>query len=201
MIRTVANRNMPGRSAAFHIFPALAVLLLLLSACAGDEDVETVDSADFGLEPDLVMTDFDYSASTGNDRKNWDLHCVVAEKYDTLRRFLFKDVIFKLYDGGSVRAVLTSRYGVATYNDRNMTARSNVRLVFNDGTVLTTESLTWDNRRQLLRTEEFVRIVKPNGDTVTGYGLTMDRNAQKIVIKNRVKGQMRKDEHGNIGNF
>jgi LPS export ABC transporter protein LptC len=173
--------------------PALAVLLLLLAACGDKENIEIVDSADFGLEPDLVMTDFDYSASGENDRKNWDLHCRVAEKYDTLRRFLFKDVKFRLYEGSSVRAVLTSSYGTANYNDRNMTARSNVNLVFNDGTVLTTETLTWDDGRQVLRTEDFVRIVKPGGDTITGYGLTMDRNAEEIVIKRRVKGKFNND--------
>lgn len=172
----------------------------LLAGCREKEDVETIDIADFDQEPDMVMTDFDYSMST-DGVKSWDLHCREADKYDTLRRFLFKDVKLNLFDGPAVKAVLTSRIGTANYNDRNMTAQSNVRVVFNDGAVLTTESLTWDDSRQVLRTEDFVRIVKPGGDMVTGYGLTMDRNADEIVIKRRVKGTFNKDGSGKITDF
>ena len=161
-------------------------------SCRHKETIEILDSVDFDQEPDLVMTDFEYSSTTGN-QKNWDLDCREAEKFDSLKKFLFKDLHFRLYEGKAVHAVLTAKFGSANYGERDMTAQSNVKVVFDDGTILRTQTLTWDDAREVLRTEDFVRIVKPDGDQITGYGLTMDKNADEIVIKHRVKGKFNND--------
>jgi LPS export ABC transporter protein LptC len=162
-------------------------VLVLLSACSKPEKI--INRADFdpGLEPDLVLYDFDYETTTGT-RKNWTLRAQEARKYDVRRTFVFRGVNFVLYENGVPGSRLTAKAGTAQYDSRDMTAISNVRVVFRDGTVLTSEELIWSDERKILHTEKFVRIVKPTGDRIEGYGLEMDRNADTITIRRRVSG-------------
>lgn len=172
--------------------PLLVLFSLNLLIFWGCQKAERLSIMDFSGEPDIILTDFIYTSSVLTN-KVWEIRCVEAEKYEEQKMFLFKDIELKMFQNNKVQSVLTAKYGVVNYLGRNVTARSNVVLVTSDRSRLYTSSLTWDDGRKLLRTDDFVRIVRENGDVITGYGLEMDQNAQEIVIKNRVKGNFRKE--------
>lgn len=161
-------------------------MLLGLWACGRPERV--VDLREDGAEPDVVLYDFEYEAVRLDGTRSWTLHAEEAVKRDADRVFLFKDVRLLLYEGGAAGPSLTARRGMVRYESRDMTAWSNVRVVFADGTVLTTEELHWSEGRQVLHTTNFVRIVRPSGEVVEGYGLEMDRNAETVTILRQVRG-------------
>jgi LPS export ABC transporter protein LptC len=158
----------------------------------GCPKAEHLSVMDFSGEPDIILSDFIYTSSVLTN-KVWEIKCAEAEKYEEQKMFLFKDIELKMFEGNKVQSVLTAKFAVVNYLGRNVTARSNVVLVTSDRSRLYTSSLTWDDARKLLRTDDFVRIVRDNGDVITGYGLEMDQKAQEIVIKHRVKGKFREE--------
>ena len=67
-------------------------------------------------------------------------------------------------------------------------ARGNVLVETVDSTKLQTDSLTWNNREQLVRTDAHVQIQTPKGK-VEGIGLVSDAGLEKIEILSEVTGQ------------
>jgi len=66
-----------------------------------------------------------------------------------------------LDEHGVHSSVLTSRTGKVDENTNNLEAIGNVVVVSDSGVVVETEKLFWDNRRQLIHSDEFVKITSP----------------------------------------
>ncbi len=173
-----------------HIILMTFLSVFFLVSCGKKEFIPFLD---FEGEPDLILTDFIYTSSVLTN-KIWEIKCDEAEKYEDKKLFLFKTIELKMFEDNKVNSVLNAKYAIVNYTGKNVTAQSNVVLVTSDRSRLYTTTLTWDDSRKILRTDDFVRIVRTNGDVITGYGLEMDQNAQEIVIKNRVRGKFKKDE-------
>jgi LPS export ABC transporter protein LptC len=84
-------------------------------------------------------------------------------------------------------SVLTADLGILLQATDDLEARGHVKVVTDEGTVLTTEILFWDHQKSLIHTEEFVRIEK-DGDVLTGVGMEADPGLDRIDIKNAVRG-------------
>ena len=84
-------------------------------------------------------------------------------------------------------SVLTSRRGRVNDRTRDFVAYGNVRVTSDSGTVLTTDSLFWQNQEQLIVTQAFVDIVSPT-EHITGHGLVSDQALKNYRIA-RVTGQ------------
>jgi LPS export ABC transporter protein LptC len=178
-----------GRSSLGRYFLCL-FLLVALCAC---RKIDTISFLDFDGEPDSIIYDFTFTSSVSTN-KVWECQCKEAEVYNEARKYLFKDIVLHLYERNKPQSVLTARYGIMNKGEQNITAKSNVVLITVDKSRLYTESLSWDDQRKLLTTEEFVRIVRANGDVITGIGMEMDKNADEIVIKHKVKGTSKQNE-------
>ncbi|HMB71825.1 MAG TPA: LPS export ABC transporter periplasmic protein LptC [bacterium] len=84
-------------------------------------------------------------------------------------------------------SVLTADVGILLQATDDLEARGNVKVVTEEGTILTTEILFWDHHKSLIHTDEFVRIEK-NGDVLTGVGMEADPGLDRIDIKHAVQG-------------
>ena len=54
-----------------------------------------------------------------------------------------------------------------------------------NGVVLNTDRLQWDNQRQRVSTDSWVKVVR-KGSTLTGRGLTADRNLEDVTVREDV---------------
>jgi LPS export ABC transporter protein LptC len=84
-------------------------------------------------------------------------------------------------------SVLTADIGILLQATDDLEARGDVKVVTEEGTVLTTEILFWDHQKSLIHTDEFVRIEK-DGDVLTGVGMEADPGLDRIDIKHAVQG-------------
>ncbi len=82
---------------------------------------------------------------------------------------------------GRHSSVLTSVAGTVDENTDNLVATGNVVITSDSGVVVRTEKLTWDNARQLIVSEEFVRITTPK-ETLQGRGFESDQNLRNYKI-------------------
>jgi LPS export ABC transporter protein LptC len=82
------------------------------------------------------------------------------------------------------QSIITALYGI-NYEKKNlMEAKSNVVVKnIENNEQLDTEHLVWDRRRELIFSDVFVKITKPN-EIIFGDGLTSDQNFDFYEIKN-----------------
>lgn len=108
---------------------------------------------------------------------------------DPRRTLLSEGMVVDFFDvDGEKTSVLTSREGKVNDMTNDLEAWGDVLVVSeNDSTTLRTERLFWDNRRQLIHTPEFVRIVSPR-EKIQGTGFEAEQNLENYRIF-RVSGQ------------
>lgn len=88
---------------------------------------------------------------------------------------------------GTPGSVLTSDECSVDEGTNDLEAHGNVVVTSTDRTVLYTEDLYWDERRQLIHTPAFVRIVSPK-ERLQGVGLESDQQLRTYRIF-RVTGE------------
>ena len=117
------------------------------------------------------------------------IHCGYFKVYATSRMTHMSDSVHvQFYDpDGRPTTVLTSREASIDEVTNNLEARKQVIVTSETGTLLTTEELYWDQKRQLIHTPVFVRIVSPK-ERLQGVGMESDQNLKNYRIF-RVTGE------------
>lgn len=104
--------------------------------------------------------------------------------YEEPRQTLLSDgVVVDFFDDeGRATSVLTSRQAKVDDLTNNLEAWGEVVVVSKaDSTVLRTERLFWDNRKQLIHTPDFVAIVSPT-ERIQGTGFEAEENLRNYRI-------------------
>jgi LPS export ABC transporter protein LptC len=112
------------------------------------------------------------------------IHAGYIRVYEEPRRTHLSDgVKVDFYnEEGAKTSVLTSLEASVNDVTNDLEAWGAVVVVSeSDNTVLRTERLFWDNRRELIHTPEFVRIVSPN-EKIQGTGFEAKQNLQNYKI-------------------
>lgn len=110
--------------------------------------------------------------------------------YEQPRQTLLSEgVVVDFFDDeGRATSVLTSRQAKVDDLTNNLEAWGEVLVVSRtDSTILRTERLFWDNRKQLIHTPDFVAIVSP-AERIQGTGFEAEENLKNYRIF-RVSGE------------
>jgi LPS export ABC transporter protein LptC len=84
-------------------------------------------------------------------------------------------------EAGNHSSVLTSLTGKVDESTNNLEAIGNVVVVSDSGVVVETEKLFWDNARQLIHSNDFVKITSPK-EKLQGHGFESDQNLKNYKI-------------------
>lgn len=148
---------------------------------------------------DLTSTDSIPSQESYNARVTFSDSGMIKAILDAGRIRVFSKFNYTLVDSGAkvdfykegvFSSTLTGRRGKIFDGTKDVEVYENVKLVSQDGSVLTTEKLYWINKTQRIRSDEFVHIKTPNED-IKGYGFEADQNLKNYVIY-KVSGEMQK---------
>jgi len=137
--------------------------------------------------PDVILYDFSYEF-TNKDQPVWILYSKKAEVFKDDDIIKVDGVHLLFYKNGKQDSILDSKFGEVREREKILSAISNVVLKTSDGSILYTEILHWDDNISRLYTDEYIKIVRPNGDIIEGIGMEADNNLEKLIIKRRVKG-------------
>jgi LPS export ABC transporter protein LptC len=114
-----------------------------------------------------------------------ELTAITAEVDDENDKVSLKEIslVYNAKDHDPIH--LTADRGVMSNRSKDIFVEGNVLMTSEKGVRLTTQSLTWNNQKKELDTEERIRI---EGDrfTITGIGLRSKVDEEKIWIKNSV---------------
>jgi LPS export ABC transporter protein LptC len=112
---------------------------------------------------------------------------VYNEKKVTL---LEESVYVNFFDeDGTITSTLTSDRGEVDDETQDLSGYGNVVIEGDDGTILETEEIHWENATERIFTEVYVKITSPE-EIIEGYGLESDAALSNYTIY-RVTGQTR----------
>jgi len=78
--------------------------------------------------------------------------------------------------------------------DKKFIVRENVKLFNNNNDKLQTSELVWDEKKEILTTEKFVKITQPSkGDTLYGYGFVSNKEFTEFEVKKKLFGKIVED--------
>jgi len=78
--------------------------------------------------------------------------------------------------------------------DKKFIVRENVKLFNTKNDKLETSELIWDEKKEILSTEKFVKITQPSkGDTLYGYGFVSNKEFTEFEIKKKLFGKIVED--------
>jgi LPS export ABC transporter protein LptC len=94
------------------------------------------------------------------------------------------------YKNGVYSSTLTGKRGKIYDATKDVEVYDSVKMVSENGSVLTTQKLYWINKTQRIKSDEYVHIKTPNED-IRGYGFEADQNLKNYVIY-KVSGEVQK---------
>jgi len=153
-----------------------------LTGCQQDKVASLTDAL-----PDQVVFDFILDESMSGKRL-YNLYALRAVVWGGDSRIDVDSVRIIFYDENSIAySELTADQGVVFTRTENLIARGNCVVATADSTTLFTDSLLWDNSRQIVWTDADIIISTAKG-TIVGKGLVADAQLTKIEIKSEVRG-------------
>jgi LPS export ABC transporter protein LptC len=170
------------------ILASIMLAALALPACQSGEP--SGEREDASVVPDQEIDGFALT-QTRDGQKVWILRAdraLVFEEPGRVEMTSFRVDFFS--EAGEVRSTLTAQNGLLLRRTNDMEAYGNVVVVAEDGTRLTTERLTWDERTGKIESDRFVRVVQGR-DEFTGVGLEADPDLKNIRVKTEFRAYVR----------
>jgi len=93
---------------------------------------------------------------------------------------------------GKHTSYLIADSGRVIEKTKNLEAYGNIIAVSDEGTKVETSRLFWDNERNKIRSDAFVKVTSPN-EVLQGYGFEADQDLKNYVVY-KVSGQARVGE-------
>jgi LPS export ABC transporter protein LptC len=166
-------------------YKTIAFLILLLSSCTSEEDQSRIMNERINLPSEtgknvyITYTDSGYAKAK--------IFAPIMERYVTDERnetVMRKGITAYFYNKNrKVDSYLKSKYAIRNDREKRMTARNDVTLVNNKGDTLFTEELIWDETKQMIHSDKFVRIVTPT-EIIKGTGFESNTEFTKYKIIN-----------------
>ena len=165
--------------------------LAIISACTertpGDNSGESDELP--GLIPDQILYQSDILLSERGVKKVL-IESDYLEKYSSKDSTIMAGIEATFFDSlGLITSTLVSDSGIIRENSKRLEVWGNVKVVSNNGVSLEADSLFWDQERDSVTTESFVRITH-RGNVQSGYGLQSDNSLTNFRIMREVKGEL-----------
>jgi len=153
--------------------------------------IALINLATFGLyaeerkpqESDEQISDFSLAGYGEKGKKSWDLSGKTADIFTDVVKL--KNVIGNLY-GKEEDIKLIADKGDFNKTDGKVHLEQNVVITTSTGTKLTTESLDWDRKAQLVTTKDLVNIERENMVT-SGIGAIGQMGLKQVTLEKDVK--------------
>ncbi len=188
-IARLRNGNAMKLSSAFTSAVVVA-LTLLLYGCGGDEGGGSGRSRTVA---DQEIDGFTLT-QTREGSKVWSISADHALVFIDADRIEMMDLRVDFFDDdGEVRSTLTANEGVLARRTNDMEVTDNVVIYAADGTILTTDKLTWNERKGKVESDRPVRVTKGD-DVMTGVGVEADPDLKNIKVKSDFRAFVRTPE-------
>jgi len=168
----------------FIVFVTFSVL------CHADEAIE--NSTSQAVSSSQQLQGFNLNGYDNEGNKTWDVNGAKADITENNIQITNVDANFY----GKQDANLTADHGTINKTNGNVHLQDNVVITSVDrGTKMTTNALDWDRNKDLVTTQDPVKIVDEQG-VVTGQGMSAHPNLKKAKINKNVKATVHTQPQG-----
>lgn len=177
-----ADMNKDAMKSLLHILILLSGALLI-SSC--ETAIEPVPQSDYELLPSVTAEDF-ITTMSDSGRIELIMKSPLMERYDIKESPYTEfgkgiEVIF--YDGQpEPQGTVTSKYARYDQNTDLWELKDSVVVINNEGEKLETEMLNWDQKKDLIYTDRFVKITGTD-QIIQGFGFESDSHLRRQKIK------------------
>lgn len=170
---------------------ALLLALGLAAGCQEDSNPAAETEMDKSLSENLpIQQFFDYRlVETNVGIRKWVLVSDQMNKYSEQRDVELITVHIDFYRDGAHFSTLTSDSGTANLKTNDIFTWGNVVVITNDGRMLETEELYFNNSEQLIHNDVFDRFTRQD-DVIEGIGLEATPDLEYIEIKRQVEADV-----------
>ena len=155
----------------------LSILILPTASLLAQEEPQVA------AESDQQISDFSLSGYGEKGKKTWDLAGKSADIFtDTVK---LNEVVGNMY-GKDENIKLTADRGDFNKTDGKVRLEQNVVITTSSGTKLNTNSLDWDRKNQMVKTDDTVNIERDNMNIVA-LGAKGEPNLKKVALEKDVK--------------
>ncbi|MFA5114561.1 MAG: LPS export ABC transporter periplasmic protein LptC [Candidatus Omnitrophota bacterium] len=142
------------------------------------------------LESAQQINEFSLAGYGEKGKKTWDLSAHSADIFDNIVKL--KEITGNLY-GDSEDIALSARKGDFDKVNSRVHLEDEVVITSSGGARLTTDSLDWDRKKQVVSTKELVNIEKGNMVT-SGRGATGNTDLKRVNLNEDVKVEITQEE-------
>ena len=136
-------------------------------------------------KPSLVFDGFK-ARGTLKGVKQWEAQATHARIFNGSQMASAEDVTITYFQKGRPVSRATARSAEINLKNHDLEAQGDVVVHGQNGVVLSTQELSWDNAKELVHTAARVRVVRGNS-VLTGKGLVADRRLSKVEVQDDVK--------------
>lgn len=150
------------------------------------------------VESEQQINDFSLAGYGDKGKKSWDLSGKTADIVDEVVKL--KQIEGNMY-GKEEDIKLTAQSGNFNKNDGKVHLEQDVVITTSTGTRMTTDSLDWDRKKQLVTTKDTVNIQRDNM-VIAAQGAKGEANLKKVALEKNVRldinpeGQDKEQEKG-----
>lgn len=125
---------------------------------------------------------FNLASFTEDGSKRWE---VLGKTADLAAEIIsLSDITATAY--GETNVTVTAKEGTFNRQDRNIDLKHDVRAVTSEGTILTTESMHWNNDKQTAKTQDWATVTRDTM-TVQGQGAVGYPQLKKVRFEEQVQ--------------
>lgn len=164
----------------------VAVSLLVFSGC---EEIEEEKPWIQVERPEMLFTDTTLMDSYDRGMLAWKLKTAYLERWGNKDLVFVRPVLVDIYDStGERTAFLRADSGRLDMSFSYVYAYGHVYALTPKGASVRSDSLLWNKKDNLVRTESYVRVVSEDGDVLQGKGFVSDAHMDNWRILANVTG-------------
>ena len=160
---------------------------LLLAGLLGCTQIEEEQPWEPRERPMMLFTDTTILDLHEGGRLAWKLKTAYLERWEGTERIFAKPILVDIYDStGAKVAFLRADSGSLDTRFSYVNAYGRVYALSPKGASVRADSLVWNKRENLVRTESPVRVVSEDGDVLQGKGFLSDNRLENWHIQSNV---------------
>lgn len=165
------------------------MLVVFLTLFTGCEEIEEEKPWIQVERPDMLFTDTTLMDSYDKGVLAWKLKTAYLERWSNKDLVYVRPVLVDIYDSLGVRtAFLRADSGRLDMKFSYVYAYGHVYALTPKGASVRSDSLLWNKKDNLVRTESYVRVVSEDGDVLQGKGFVSDAQLDNWKILSNVTG-------------
>lgn len=165
-------------------------IITAIKGLRDDTPLSTAPSSETAA-PEIEITKFRL-VETIKGIKRWKIEAAQAQVYENQTRMEEIETEFFSEQGDSVTLTMKANQGMLDTVHRDISASGQVVVTDAEGGTLHTQSLNWQAKEKILSTPDTFIFTK-EGLTVTGRGVTVDQQAEKLKIEQDLKAEKEKE--------